>query len=52
MASVNHEISEIKQSAQTIDNGMQNIVMSIDTIDTVSREGSQNTQVISSAAEE
>ena len=52
VASVNGEIAGIKQSAQTIDNGMKNIVTAIDAIDTVSREASKNTQVISASAEE
>lgn len=52
VTSVNGQISGIKQSAQTIDKGMQNIVMAIDSIDAVSREASENTQVISAAASE
>lgn len=52
VSSVNTEIAGIKQSAQTIDNGMKNIVMSIDAIDAVSREASQNTGIISTAAQE
>lgn len=52
MDAIQEHVGLIKQSARTIDNGMKNIVMSIDAIDVVSREASQNTGIISSAAQE